>query len=116
MLATARLYLSEGGFPYGAFAGVMATGIVSIALSLEGWGRVSSALFYLNGAGFLLLLLALAMRFCAAPWAAASELFGGAGPISLTLVAALCVFGSEAALAAAPDRLIDAFCIAAVVL
>src|SRR5690242_11851226 len=113
MLPSARAYLLEVGFPYGAFAAVMATGIVSIAIGLEGWVRISGALFCLNGVGFFLLLSGLAVRFCAAPWAASSELLGGGGPISLTLVAALCVLGNEAELTGAPASLIDATCVAA---
>src|SRR5689334_4864890 len=38
MFPSARLHLSEVGFPYGAFAALMATGIISIAPGLEDWG------------------------------------------------------------------------------
>jgi hypothetical protein len=53
MFPSARLHLSEVGFPYGAFAAVMATGIVSIAPGFEGLGWISGALFCLDGAAFL---------------------------------------------------------------
>jgi tellurite resistance protein TehA-like permease len=116
IFASARVHLSEAGFPYAAFAAVMATGIVSIAAGLEGLGWISGALFCLDEAAFLLLLAVLLFRFCAGPRVAAAELFGGRGPISLTLVAALCVLGNKAALAGAPGSLIDASCVAAVLL
>jgi tellurite resistance protein TehA-like permease len=92
----------------------MATGIISIAVRLEGWAWISGALFYLDGAAFLLLLAVLFGCFCTDPRVAAAELLGGRGPISLTLVAALCVLGNEAALAGAPGRLIDGCCVVAV--
>src|SRR5581483_7564959 len=88
----------DEGFPYGYFACVMATGIVSIAARLEGLGWVSAGLLILNLVQFSFWGAALVLWSCAAPTTAMAELLGSRGPGSLTLVAALCVLGDEVAL------------------
>ncbi|MGE0257115.1 MAG: tellurite resistance/C4-dicarboxylate transporter family protein [Alphaproteobacteria bacterium] len=105
--------LFDEGFPYGYFACVMATGIVSIAARLEGLAWLSNGLFGLNLAQFSFWGAALVVWFCMAPATAGAELLGSRGPGSLTLVAALCVLGDEMALATAYQTVVDIFCVAA---
>ena len=104
------------GFPYGYFACVMATGIVSVGTKLEGLEWVSNGLFILNLIQFSFWGAALAVRLCAEPATAAAELLGSRGPESLTLVAALCVLGNEIALATGWQTVVDIFCVVAILL
>jgi tellurite resistance protein TehA-like permease len=111
-----RPIFGRDGFPYGYFACVMATGIVSIAARLDGLAWVSSGLFILNLFQFFVWSAVLVVHLCSAPATAIAELFGSRGPLSLTLVAALCVLGDEIALATAWDTVVEIFCAAAILL
>jgi tellurite resistance protein TehA-like permease len=104
------------GFPYGYFACVMATGIVSVGAKLEGLAWVSNGLFVLNLIQFSFWGAALVVRLYAEPATGTAELLGSRGPESLTLVAALCVLGNEIALATAWQPIVDIFCAAAFLL
>jgi tellurite resistance protein TehA-like permease len=104
------------GFPYGYFACVMATGIVSIGFRLEGLAWISNGLFILNLVQFSVWGTALVVRLCAEPATATAELLGARGPQTLTLVAALCVLGDEIELATAYHAVVDLFCAAAILL
>jgi len=82
-------------FP-GYFALVMATGITSIAAHFLEMRPVSVALLYLNAAAFAILLIMLLIRLVRFfPRALADLNDHVRGPGFFTVVAALCVFGSQ---------------------
>src|SRR3954463_13300947 len=100
---------------FGGFAFVMATGIVSVATELVGFGPISSALFGLNLIAYPVLCLLLAAALFGDPLLA--ELRDClANPRYLTLVAATCVLGNEIALTGAHPELAAALWVTAVVL
>jgi tellurite resistance protein TehA-like permease len=91
--------LAETPIPYGRFAFVMATGIVSIAAELSGLHVVAAVLFVLNLVAFPVLWGLLAVRLRRAPASFAADLFDPRrAPALLTAVAATCVLGNEIAL------------------
>jgi len=111
----ARLRFVE--LPYGSFAFVMATGILSIATGLVGWIWLSQALFALNVAAFPTLLLLLLMRVARNPAAIAGDLADDRqAPAMLTIVAGTCVLGSEIALSGAHRTVAAGFWAAAAIL
>ena len=88
--------------PPAAFAFVMATGIVSVGLHLEGLSGPSTALLWIAGAGFTILLVALAVRARIAPHAAAADLRDPARAFGyFTLVAGANVLGVRLEIAGA---------------
>lgn len=85
-----------------SFAFVMATGIVSVGLHLEGVGWASNALLWVAGVGFALLLLATALRSRLAPQAAHADLRDPSRAFGyFTLVAAANVLGVRLEIAGA---------------
>lgn len=103
--------------PYGSFAFVMATGIVSIATRLDGLSRLSEGLFGLNAAAFALLwLLLLLNRVGRCPAAVLGDLADDReAPGMLTIVAGTCVVANEVALTGAcPAVVVMLWAIAAV--
>jgi tellurite resistance protein TehA-like permease len=114
--ANVRWNFDGDGFPYGYFACVMATGIVSIGARLEGLAWISIGLFILNLIQFSFWSGALVIRLCAEPAIATAELLGSRGPETLTLVAALCVLGNEIELATAYQAVVNIFCVTAILL
>lgn len=84
--------------PYGYFAFVMATGIVSIAAGLDGLRTVSTALLLLNVVAFLGLWVLLALHLHRSPRSVLADLSDHRrAPAMLTIVAATCVLGNEIA-------------------
>lgn len=84
---------------YGCFAFVMATGIVSIAAGLVGFGRVSDFLFLVNLAVFPVLSTLLVTSLLLEPASIVADLRDHrVAPRMLTVVAAICVLGNEFAL------------------
>lgn len=82
-------------FP-GYFALVMATGIVSLAASLEGMEAIAYSLFEINKAAYLVLWILLSLRlFKYFPNIINDLTNHGRGPGFFTLVAGTCVFGSQ---------------------
>jgi tellurite resistance protein TehA-like permease len=79
----------------GAFAFVMATGIVSTALTASGPHAASTALLYVGGAGYLLLWAAYVWRLVSWRQRFLSDLAGPNGFAFLTVVAASDVLGSR---------------------
>jgi tellurite resistance protein TehA-like permease len=100
---------------FGGFACVMATGIVSVATGLVGFGPISSALFGLNLVIYPVLCLLLVAALPGDPLL--TELCDcPAGPRHLTLVAATCVLGNEIALTDTHHALAAGLWVAAIVL
>ena len=98
-----------GNLPYGSFAFVMATGIVSIATRLNGLAWLSGALFALNLSAFALLWLLLINRVGRRPAAVLDDLAEDReAPAILTVVAGTCVIASEIALTGAFPVLVAA--------
>ncbi|HMA08415.1 MAG TPA: tellurite resistance/C4-dicarboxylate transporter family protein [Ramlibacter sp.] len=88
------------------FAMVMATGIVSLAARMQGWGTLAMALFGLNVAAWLLLCLLSALRLLRHPHRVLADLIDHLrGPGFFTLVAGTTVLGSEFAILAADTRM-----------
>jgi len=78
------------------FALVMATGIVSIACHLLGFGWLSNGLFYLNHLNYGLLVVMLIARISRYPQALMSDLSDSSkGPGFLTFVAGSCMLGVQ---------------------
>ncbi len=85
--------------PPGSFAFVMATGIVSIAAALLGFGRISSLLLAVNSAGFLVLWILTILRLIYLPSALIADLRDHRrGPGFLTVVAGTNVLGDQISL------------------
>jgi tellurite resistance protein TehA-like permease len=85
--------------PSGSFAFVMATGIVSIAAELLGFGRIASLLLGLNAAGFLALWVLTFLRLIYFPSAVIADLRDHRrGPAFLTVVAGTNVLGDQISL------------------
>jgi tellurite resistance protein TehA-like permease len=85
-------------FP-GSFALVMATGIVSIAALLQGFGTAARVLLWVNAAAYVVLWLLTIARAVRAPKRLAADLASHQrGPGFLTIVAATNVLGSQIAL------------------
>lgn len=84
------------GFPYGGFAFVMATGIVSIAASLNDLPRVPAILFGLNLVAYAVLLALLLAHLARQPRSILADLSDHRrGPGVLATVAATCVLGNQ---------------------
>jgi tellurite resistance protein TehA-like permease len=82
--------------PSGSFAFVMATGIVSIAAELLGFGRSASLLLGVNAAGFLALWVLTFLRLIYFPSAVIADLRDHRrGPAFLTFVAGTNVWGTR---------------------
>ena len=80
----------------GAFALVMATGVVSIAADLLGLAPVAVALFWLNVVAYAVLALLTLARLVAFPGQVRRDLVDHRqGPAFFTAVAATCVLGSQ---------------------
>ncbi len=87
---------SVQGLVPGYFASVMATGIVSIALHLVGWGGLSAAFWAFATAMYLVLVVAYSLRLVLAPQAFASDLLNPAVLFGFfTFVAGSGVLGSR---------------------
>jgi tellurite resistance protein TehA-like permease len=85
--------------PSGSFAFVMATGIVSIAAALLGFGRLALLLLGVNSAGFLALWILTFLRLIYFPSAAIADLRDHRrGPAFLTVVAGTNVLGDQISL------------------
>jgi tellurite resistance protein TehA-like permease len=85
--------------PSGSFAFVMATGIVSIAAELLGFGRSASLLLGVNAAGFLALWGLTFLRLIYFPSAVIADLrYHRRGPAFLTVVAGTNVLGDQISL------------------
>jgi len=83
-------------FDPGAFAFVMATGIVSIAARMLGYTRLGAVLFGINAAAYLLLWTMLVGWIASSPRSAATRLARHeTGPAFLSIIAATSVLGSQ---------------------
>lgn len=87
------------------FALVMATGVISMAAQMLGFGPLAHALFYLNGLFYVLLLILHGLRLCWFPGRFISDLADHArGPGYFTWVASTAVLGSQFVLLANAQR------------
>ncbi len=78
------------------FGMVMATGIVSIAVALEGMPAIADALFWLNNAAYVLLVLLYALRAAWYPRRFFNDMVDHQrGPGFFTFVAASCILGTQ---------------------
>ena len=85
--------------PSGSFAFVMATGIISIAAALLGFGRMASLLLGVNSAGFLALWILTFLRLIYFPSDVIADLRDHRrGPAFLTVVAGTNVLGDQISL------------------
>ena len=85
--------------PSGSFAFVMATGIVSIAAELLGFGRIASLLLAVNSVAFLVLWILTFLRLIYFPSAVIADLRDHRrGPGFLTVVAGTNVLGDQISL------------------
>jgi tellurite resistance protein TehA-like permease len=116
-MAEAPTLLADTPIPYGRFAFVMATGIMSIAAELSGLHRIAAALFLINLAAYPLLWWLLAVRLRGAPASFAADLFDPRrAPAFLTAVAATCVLGNQIALLGSVPRVAAGFWVAGALL
>lgn len=92
------------------FAMVMATGIVSLAASMQGWLALATVLFWLNVVAWLLICLLSAARLARYPRRVAADLVDHLrGPSFFTLVAGTTVLGSQIAILRSEVRAALAF-------
>jgi tellurite resistance protein TehA-like permease len=97
------------------FAMVMATGIVSLAAHLHGLHTVATALFRINVAAWVVLLLLYVLRMVRHPRRFLGDVVDHLrGPGFFTTVAGTAVLGSQFAMLAADDRLAVALWVVAV--
>lgn len=104
-------------FPYGRFAFIMATGIVSIAAGLLGLAAIADALFVLNLILFPVFLGLLALHLRRDIGALAADLGDHRrAPGVLTVIAATCVVANQIALMTRLEAVVAALWIAASIL